>query len=95
MVASANRDGVNDPRAVIEQIALACRKLWKIGPGRPRQGLMPANLIAFAHLSVSSEINLAKSAGESGSTVLQRLTDGFRGVDRMPRLIRHSLKRMK
>ncbi len=29
-------------------------------------GLMPANLITLAHFSVSSAINLPKSAGEPG-----------------------------
>src|SRR4051812_6078669 len=31
--------------------------------------LMPANLITFAHFSVSSTTSLVKSAGEPGSTV--------------------------
>jgi hypothetical protein len=32
-------------------------------------GVMPANLITLAHFSISSAMNLPKSAGEPGSTV--------------------------
>src|SRR5262249_58077875 len=38
----------------------------------PQSALMPANLITFAHFSVSSAMNLPKSAGEPTSDVLPR-----------------------
>src|SRR5262249_9594266 len=45
--------------------------LWNVGL-EDHSGLMPANLITFAHFSVSSVMSFPKSWGEPASTVLPR-----------------------
>src|SRR5262245_26022094 len=45
-------------------------RLWNFGARLPRQsGVMPADVITLAHFSVSSAMNLPKSAGDPARTV--------------------------
>src|SRR5262249_20588230 len=63
------RDGGNDvdgPIAVIGD-AFAERHSWNVRASPTPSALMPTNLIALAHFSVSSAISLPKPAGETTS----------------------------
>jgi hypothetical protein len=55
--------------------------------GHSHSGLIPANLISLAHFSVSSAMNLPKSAGESVNTIVPPCIDPRLQVCRYLRLL--------